>query len=126
MSQEGEPPAEILALQGVGSTLAALLAALQRHGVNVDRADSLADLQGCFLRAGGHQALILAPDVPQIMASRAVASLASIDPRLLIVSFAHPLPEVPRPRVLHLGSLHPAAPVACGAIVRALALRTGS
>jgi hypothetical protein len=123
MSEPEALRADVIALTGTMGRLDSLLRGLARRGVGVDRVDGLADLLACFERAGGHDALILAPDLPQMLVGRAVASLSAIANDLLVVSFAHPLPQVPRSRLVSLHALHPASPLAVGAVLRALWLR---
>jgi hypothetical protein len=111
---------EVLVLEARSAVLAPLVRALRRRGLEVERVDGLAALRAAFARAGGHDALVIAPDVPLTLAREAIATLRAVDPRLVVVTFdggdGAAVPESD----LHLAGLHPAAPVACGAIVRAM------
>lgn len=123
MAPEPLPRAEVLVLQTHGRVLAPLIHGLRQRGIHVDLAAGLTDLRDKFLRAGGHDALILSPDLPRMLCARAVATVTAVDPRLLVVTFTEEGAALPARRPLRLHCLHPASPLACGAVVRALVLR---
>ncbi len=113
------PRGEVLLLERSAAVVAPLAVALRCRGLLVDEVTDLFAARAAFMARGGHDALVVAPDVPVAIAREVAAALREVDPRVEIVVFGeHGLGMVGERRVR---GLHPAAPVACGAVVKALA-----
>ncbi len=102
-------------------SLAPLCEALGELGMTVDTATDLAELRCAFFRRGGHDVLILAPDLPPHLAKTAAESLLGIDQDLRVVAFGNELGRVELPvQVTRLSAHHPSTPAGLGALLRSL------
>ncbi len=119
----GDRRPEALALCGREPELAALVHALREAGLGVEIVTSLIELRQAFFRAGGHDVLILGPDLPAPIAARAARSLRALDGGLMILAFG----ELPRNLLpadaVRLQAHHPASRAAARAVLRAVAAR---
>ena len=112
---------ELLVVAAAELTMAALIEALDEHGVRADLVHALHEARNTFLARGGHQLLVLAPDLPPASARQISASLKRVDPSLSVVAFGEPgspgpnEPGSPR-RILY----HPSSRAAVGAVLKAL------
>ena len=100
----------------------ALLEGLREQQVAVDVATDLACARRLFFGSGGHDCIVLAPDVAPGLASRVLASLRSIDPDLASATFG---PAVSArgcaSRTATLAGYHPGSRAGIGALLRFLA-----
>lgn len=97
-----------------------LLAQLQQAGFTVDVANDLAEARRTFFQAGGHDCVVLGPDLRPGLARDAVRSLLGLDPDLALATFG---PELHKQRPAHqavLSSLHPSSRAGTGALLRFL------
>ena len=113
---------EVLALVGDPRPMQGLLTNLREQNITVDVATSLADARRVFFGAGGHNCLVLAPDVVPGLASKVLQSLRAVDPRLPAATFGPGFRrgEVP-PRTAMLAGFHPSSRAGTGALLRFLA-----
>lgn len=111
----------VLALLGNPTPMEPLLAHLRQLGMQVDVVTDLADARCRFFGAGGHDCLVIAPDVKPGVASQVARSLRSVDPELPMATFG---PELGGPtRRAHeavLAGFHPSSRAGTGALVRFL------
>ena len=112
---------ELLVVSASEPTMAALIEALDAHGVSADLVHALPEARNTFLARGGHQLLVLAPDLSPAIMRQISASLTRVDPTLSVVAFEEPGssgpagPGSPR-RILY----HPSSRAAVGAVLKAL------
>jgi hypothetical protein len=113
---------EVLALLGDPRPMQALLHGLCAEHVAVDVATDLASAQRLFFGAGGHDCLVLAPDVPPGLAARVLGSLRAIDPALAAATFGPRVRGAGRGRrTAALAGYHPGSRAGIGALLRFLA-----
>jgi hypothetical protein len=113
---------ELLVLCREPATLGPLFDVLCRNGVTCETAPSLDALREAFLARGGHDALLLAPDVERSQARRAAHALRAVDPGLLVVAFGRDLQRADLPEAaVCLAGLHPTSRAGIGAVLRLLA-----
>lgn len=111
----------VLALLGDPRPMQALLATLRDQAIEVDVATSLADARRVFFGAGGHDCLVLGPDVTPGLASRVVHSLRAVDPELPTASFGPDVREdAACSRTAALAGYHPGSRAGAGALLRFL------
>jgi hypothetical protein len=97
-----------------------LLAHLRELGMRVDVATDVADARALFFGTGGHDCLVIAPDVRPGVAARVAQSLRAVDPELPLATFGGELAgSVRRARDAVL-ALHPGSRAGAGALVRFL------
>jgi hypothetical protein len=114
-------PAEVLVMCGVAARAQRLLASLQRAGAAVDLAGDLGQARERFLARGGHDWLVLLPDVPPALATEAVHDLRALDARLRVVVFGSgQLRECNAARVVRLQAYHPSSRAGIGAVLKLL------
>ncbi len=112
---------ELLVVAAAEPTMAALIEALDEHGVRADLVHALPEARNTFLARGGHRLLVLAPDLAPASVREITASLTRVDPDLSVVTFGEPgsrspsEPGSPR-RILY----HPSSRAAVGAVLKAL------
>ncbi len=98
-----------------------LLQHLQRLGMRVDVAADVASARALFFGSGGHDCLVVGPDVPPGVAARVARSLRSLDPDLPMATFGPALGGASRPaRDAVLAGFHPSSRAGTGALVRFL------
>jgi hypothetical protein len=112
---------EVLALGGQSGAIERLAEALRNLGVRTEVTRSLAGLRDAFFRCGGHDVLLLGPDLPAHLARAAARSLAEIAPGLRIVAFGEALQrgDVAGP-IVRLQGIHPTSRAGVGAVLRVL------
>lgn len=122
MENENVHGLEVLALLGDPRPMQALLTSLREQNISVDIATSLVDARRVFFGAGGHDCLVLAPDVVPGLASKVLHSLRAVDPELPTASFGPGFRRghVP-PRSAMLAGFHPSSRAGAGALLRFLA-----
>lgn len=120
MPSPDERPLGVLTLLGDPAPMQPLLAQLRSHGIQVDVAHGLGDARSLFFGAGGHDCLVVAPDVRPGLAARVLESLRLVDPELPTATF-RPDPELRRAvRTAVLAAFHPGSRAAAGALLRFL------
>jgi hypothetical protein len=114
-------PLEVLLLAGDSVPLAPLATSLEAAGIRVDTVDSLQAATRQFFGAGGHDCLVVGPDVRPGVARAVLAALRSVDPELALATFGREIQRGQAPsRTAALGSLHPGTRAGAGALVRFL------
>lgn len=112
---------EVLALIRADGLMAPLLAELRRAGLRIDVAADLATARTLFFGAGGHDCLLVAPDVVPAVAKQVLRSLRQVDPQLATASFCRALLGEESPlRTARLSAYHPGSRAAVGAMLRFL------
>jgi len=97
-----------------------LAQALQREDVAVDAAAGLAEARAAFYRAGGHDCLVIGPDVSPGAARQVASSLRNLDPQLAVATFGPSVRHLGSARVAHLAGFHPGSRAGQGALLRFL------
>lgn len=97
-----------------------LLSRLQQAGYAVDVARDLAEARRTFFQAGGHDCVVLGPDLRPRLAQDAVRSLLGLDPDLALATYGPELRERRPARQAVLASLHPSSRAGAGALLRFL------
>ncbi len=99
----------------------ALLRQLHEEGIAVDVAHSLADARQLFFGAGGHDCIVVAPDVRPGLASQVLQCLRMVDPELPTATFGPDLRRAEAPtRTAMLAAFHPSSRAGQGALLRFL------
>ncbi|MCB9889866.1 MAG: hypothetical protein H6836_09845 [Planctomycetes bacterium] len=121
MTRSEPRPIDVLTLLGERQPMEGLLRELHNQGIRVDVAHSLGDARTLFFGAGGHDCLVVAPDVGPGLASRVLNSLRTVDPELPTASFGPALRGQEAPtRTAHLAAFHPGSRAGAGALLRFL------
>lgn len=121
MTRPEERRIDVLTLLGDRQPMESLLRELGEQGFHVDIAHSLGDARALFFGAGGHDCLVVAPDVGPGLASRVLSSLRTVDPELPTASFGPALRRTEAPtRTAHLAGFHPGSRAGTGALLRFL------
>ena len=111
----------VLALLADQKRMQPLLQHLQALGMQVDTANDLAAARTLFFGNGGHDALVVGPDVQPGLAQRVLQSLRAIDPELPMATFGPPLGAAAMPaHSAMLAAFHPSSRAGTGALVRFL------
>lgn len=110
----------ILFLLGDPRPVHTLLAGLRDLGMQVDTAIDGQDARKTFFAAGGHDCLVIGPDVRPGIARDVLQSLRGIDPELPIATFGPEAAPTPRPGHVSLAGFHPSSRAGTGALVRFL------
>jgi len=119
--EEGETVTkDLLALVGDDRCMAGLVGELRRGGYRVDLARDLGEARTAYLAAGGHDCVLVAPDVAPGTALSVLMSLRVVDPRLRAATFG--------PRLVRDGNrvqakrlaFHPGSRAGLGALLRFL------
>lgn len=114
-----DSPLDILALFQDLRPLRGLIGSLRQNGCAVDLCRDLATARAAFLAAGGHQLLLIGPDVAQHLAESVTRELRQIDPALAAVTFGPRCAGADRPsRSAALTGLHPSSRAGHGALLR--------
>lgn len=112
---------EVLALLDQQATMASLLAGLAARGVAVDVVRDAAAARAAFFASGGHDCLVVAPDVRPGLARAIAASLRTVDPDLPLATFGPALGAANRPaHEARLRAYHPGSRAGLGALLRFL------
>lgn len=111
----------VLALLGNPTPMQALLTHLRGLGIQVDTVADLVGARTAFFGSGGHDCLVVAPDVRPGLATQVASSLRAIDPQLPMASFGPDLGHGPsRGRHAMLAGFHPSSRAGTGALLRFL------
>jgi len=111
----------VLTLLGDPAPMQVLLQRLQSEGIAVDIARDLAAARRLFFGAGGHDCLIVAPDVRPGLATRVLQSLRTVDPELPTATFGPDVRRADSPtRTAMLAGFHPSSRAGAGALLRFL------
>ena len=109
----------MLALVGAGGSMAPLLDELRRAGLRVDVAADLQAARTLFFGSGGHDCLLVAPDVVPALAKQVLRSLRGVAPELATASFSKAVLAEDSPlRAARLTAYHPGSRAAVGAVLR--------
>jgi hypothetical protein len=123
-----DKPREVLALQGALASLGTLATGLRQAGLRVDLVEDLEQLRDAFFSRGGHDALLVGPDVHGPVARRAIECLAEIDQAVQILVFGSrcgPEHDAGTPSsvaraVSQATAFHPSSRAGLGAVLRLL------
>ena len=104
----------------------ALLADLRDQCIAVDVAKGLTEARTAFFGSGGHDCIVLGPDVSPGLAARVLGSLRAVDPNLAAAAFgpgqaeSGPGADRARSRTAMLAGFHPSSRAGKGALLRFL------
>ena len=111
----------VMAVDGNERPMANLIETLIARGIQVDVAKDRSEALQTFFAAGGHQLLLLGPELAPGTAWRIFRALREVDPELRAVAFGERLARSGPPSgVLTLASFHPSSRAALGAVLRSL------
>jgi hypothetical protein len=111
----------VLALLADPVPMQGLLQQLHAVGIQVDVASDLAAARTLFFGAGGHDCLLVAPDVRPGLARQVLQSLRTVDPEMALANFGPELGGEPAPaRSATLRAYHPSSRAGTGALLRFL------
>jgi hypothetical protein len=110
----------ILALLADPAPMRPLLSHLQGLGIVVDVVNDLASARASFFSSGGHDCLVIAPDVRPGIASQVAQSLRSVDPELPMATFGPAVGDNAKSRLAMLAAFHPGSRAGTGAFLRFL------
>jgi len=110
----------VLLLMDNPKPMNALREALRQQGVRVDTAIDLPEARALFFSAGGHDCLVIGPDVRPGLAQQVTASLGAIDPALAVATFGPELRNSKASRTARLAGYHPGSRAGQGALLRFL------
>ncbi len=112
---------DVLVVSRQPASVGPLLRAVAEADCGADLAADLAEARQLFFEQGGHQLLVLAPDLSPGSARRIVGDLRALDPELGVVAFAdRQLGTAPCPRSTRASAFHPASRAGIGAVLKAL------
>ena len=113
---------ELLVLYGDPNSIVRLRELLEDQGAQLDAAKDLAEMRAAFFSRGGHDVLILTPDLPVQIAERAARALRDLDRDVAIVAFGRELTRAKLPEsATRLPEFHPTSRAGIGAILRVFA-----
>lgn len=110
----------ILALLGNPTPMRDLLTQLRQLGMQVDVASGLAEARTAFFGSGGHDCLVIGPDVRPGIAARVAASLRAVDPDLPLACFQAQPARTERRAGDAVLAFHPSSRAGTGALLRFL------
>jgi hypothetical protein len=111
---------DLLALVRSPEPLEGLLTSLEGMGFRIDQAEDPRSARLAFFQSGGHQILLLAPDVPPGIARQVMESLRQLDPDLPVIAYGDCLTRKPLPAGVTALSLHPSSRAGLGSLLRVL------
>ncbi len=111
---------DLLALVRSPEPLEGLLTSLEGMGFRIDQAEDPKSARLAFFQSGGHQILLLAPDVPPGIARQVLESLRQLDPDLPVIAYGDCLTRKPLPTGVTALSLHPSSRAGLGALLRVM------
>ncbi|MCR9248229.1 MAG: hypothetical protein NXI31_24630 [bacterium] len=112
----------VLALVSDPRRMQTLISALRDHAIGVDVVTALSDARSTFFASGGHDCLVVGPDVPPGLADRVVRSLRAVDPELRSATFGPgERADEARAHTAKLTGFHPGSRAGAGALLRFLA-----
>jgi hypothetical protein len=111
----------VLALLADPTPMTRLVERLREQGIAVDVVRDLGAARTAFFGAGGHDCLVIGPDVRPKLAQQVAQSLRAVDPALPTATFGPrpALPQLPL-RSAMLAGLHPSSRAGQGALLRFL------
>ena len=98
----------------------ALLATLRVEGLSVDTAQDLTAARASFFSSGGHDCLIIGPDVRPALVQQVVRAVDAIGPELAMATFGPDLNNRSAVRTARLRGFHPSSRAGQGALLRFL------
>lgn len=110
----------VLALLADPKPMQALLIALRDEGLSVDAVEDLPSARTTFFSSGGHDCLIIGPDVRPGLAQQVARALGLVDPGLAMATFGPDLGGRSAVRTARLGGFHPGSRAGQGALLRFL------
>jgi hypothetical protein len=116
---------DVLALVGAATVVAGMLPILKSAGVNVDVVTTLRDGLRAFVACGGHQVLVLGPDLRPSLATQAVTQLRSVDPELLVVAYGEIGRDGADARMRRIPGFAPSSRAGAGALLKVIRARIG-
>jgi hypothetical protein len=114
-----EKRCDLLALLADERPMQALLRSLREGGFHIDVACDLGSARQVFFAAGGHDCIVIGPDVAPGIADAVVGSLREVDPELPAVTYGRELGKTKQARTATL-HLHPGSRAGAGALLRFL------
>lgn len=120
MSSNDDRNLGVLALLADPKPMQALLAALRDEGLCVDVVEDLPMARTSFFGTGGHDCLIIGPDVRPGLAQQVARSLGTVDPELAMATFGPALDGRSAVRTARLSGFHPGSRAGQGALLRFL------
>ncbi|MBM4060451.1 MAG: hypothetical protein FJ265_05050 [Planctomycetes bacterium] len=121
MPVPGDRALEVLTLLGDPAPMQELLRQLAAAGIAVDVARDLAAARQLFFGTGGHDCLLVGPDVRPALAKSVLQSLRTVDPWLPTATFGPDLRRADAPtRTAMLAGFHPGSRAGAGALLRFL------
>ena len=121
MPPSDDRPLGVLALLDDPAPMQTLVSQLRSQGFLVDVAHDLAGARCLFFGAGGHDCLVVGPDVRPSVADRVLRALRSVDPDLPTATFGPALQLAKSPlRDAMLAAFHPGSRAGSGALLRFL------
>lgn len=109
---------DLLALVSSPKPLKGLLTSLEEMGLRIDLAEDPQSARLAFFQSGGHQILLLAPDVPPGIARQVLGSLQNLDPDLPVIAYGDCLTRKPLPPGVTALKFHPSSRAGLGALLR--------
>lgn len=117
--------ADLLVFSTEPARVIELSAALADAGIRVDNATSMAESHARFFECGGHDALLVAPDVPLRLSAAVAHNLRELDDELLLVVFGEAQLREPTLRRVTRLCYHPTSRAGIGAVLKLLVERAG-
>ncbi len=111
---------DLLALVSSPEPLKGLLTSLEEMGFRIDLAEDAQSARLAFFQSGGHQILLLAPDVPPGIARQVLGSLQNLDPDLPVIAYGDCLTRKPLPPGVTALRFHPSSRAGLGALLRVM------
>lgn len=112
----------VLALVADPRRMQTLVSTLRDRAIGVDVVTALSDARTAFFAAGGHDCLVVGPDVPPGLANKVVRSLRAVDPELRSATFGPgERDDESRAHTAKLTGFHPGSRAGAGALLRFLA-----
>ncbi len=119
MTGATERPPELVVFCADPQPIRSMTQQLRKLGVRVDVVCSPAELRATFFQSGGHDVLVLSPDLTPSVARQAARSLCSVDPSLRVVAFGQELARQELPGlVTRVPTFHPSSRAALGSVLR--------
>ena len=110
----------VLALLADPKPMQALLTALRGEGLAVDTVEDLPAARASFFSSGGHDCLIIGPDVRPALARQVARALGTVDPGLAMATFGPDLSDRSTILTARLRGFHPSSRAGQGALLRFL------
>ncbi len=124
MTDTPDRPREVLVLEGRPGSMRALADGLRNSGLLVDVTHDLREVRDAFFRRGGHDLIVIGPDLPDALSRATAETLGAIDDAVQIVVFGDRLPDTRR--ATRVTAFHPGSRAALGAVLRQILPIPGS